>query len=111
MLVLLKHRPKRLLQPLHTEAFGGHFMVVLVRFTVFWIHGGLGAWGARNGVPPLTDTHTLRRRVDRTQKTKVFWELLKHPTSKDNEGYMDQKLWGIVSIQTRQCPKCEIPEL
>ena len=35
----------------------------------------------------------------------------KHPTSKDNEGYMDQKLWGIVYVQTRQCPKCEIPKL
>ena len=34
-------------------------MVVLVRFTVFWIHGGLGAWGARNSVPPLTGTPTL----------------------------------------------------
>ena len=69
--------------------------------------------GAPKQRPPLDRyTHTLAAGgIDRTQKTKVFWELLKHPTSKDNEGYMDQKLWGIVSIQTRPCPKCEIPEL
>ena len=61
--------------PIH-GGFGGHFMVVLVRFTVFWIHGGLGAWGARNSVPPWTDTHThtLAAGIDRTRKTKVFWE-------------------------------------
>ena len=40
-----------------------------------------------------------------------FGKLLKHPTSKDNEGYMDQKLWGIVPIETGKRPKCEIPEL
>ena len=45
------------------------------------------------------------------KRLRSFGKLLKHPTSKDNEGYMDQKLSGIVSIQTRQCPKCEIPEL
>ena len=59
--------------PIH-GGFGWHFMEVLVRFTVFWIHGGLGAWGARNSVPPLTDTPTLAAGIDRTQKTKVFWE-------------------------------------
>ena len=45
-------------RPIH-GGLGGHFVVVLIRFTVFWIHGGLGAWGARNSVPPWTDTHTL----------------------------------------------------
>ena len=76
-------------------------MVVLVRFTVFWIHGGLGAWGARNSVPPWTDTHTLAVGIDRTQKTKVFWELLKHPTPKDNVGYRNHRLVAMVSIQRR----------
>ena len=47
-------------QPIH-GGFGGHFMVVLVRFTVFWIHGGLGAWGRPKQRPPL-DRHTHTRR-------------------------------------------------
>ena len=38
--------------------FGGPFHGGFLRFTVFGIHGGLGAWGARNSVPPWTDTHT-----------------------------------------------------
>ena len=77
-----------------------------------WIHGGFGAGGARNSAPPWTGTHTLAAAGFRELKRLTSFEkLLKHPTSKDNEGYMDQKLWGIVSIQTRQRPKCEIPEL
>ena len=87
--------------PIH-GGFGGHFMEVWVRFMEVWIRGGFEL-GAPETAPPL-DRHTHTRSLG-------FRELLKHPTSKDNEGYMDQKLWGIVSIQTRQCPKCEIPEL
>ena len=39
--------------------FGNQTMVIRIRFVVFWIHGDLGAWGARNVAPPWTGTPTL----------------------------------------------------
>ena len=73
-------------------------MVVLVRFTVFWIHGGLGAWGRPKRRPPLDrHTHTRGGRIERTQKTLVFWELLKNPIPKDDVGYLSQRLWAVWS--------------
>ena len=68
--------------------------------------------GAPETAPPPGQAHTHSGvRFREPKRLRSFEKLLKHPTSKDNEGYMGQKLWGIVSIQTRQCPKCEIPEL
>ena len=83
-------------------------MVVWVRFTVFWIHGGLGAWGARNSVPPWTGTPTLAAlRFGEPKSLRSFVKLLKHPTSKDNEGYTDQKLWGVVPSKQDNAPNAE----
>ena len=87
-------------------------MEVWTRFMKVWIHGGFEL-GAPETASAPGQAHTHSGAGFREPKRLKSFEkkLLKHPTSKDNEGYVDQKLWGIVSIQTRQCPKCEIPEL
>ena len=58
--------------------------------------------GAPETASPPGQAHTHSRMGFREPKRlKSFEKLLKHPTSKDNEGYMDQKLCG-VSFPSKQ---------
>ena len=67
------------------------------------IHGDLDSWGfAGRGRPkqrPLLDRHTHTRapRFRKPKRLKSFEKLLKHPTSKDNGGYVNHMLLVMVS--------------
>ena len=96
-------KPAVLARPNHGNYFRSNIMVVWNRFMVLSNHGSFPLWAPRNSARYWTGTPTLGGAGFRKLKRlRSFEKLLKHPTSKDNVGYLNHRLLAMVSIGYRQ---------
>ena len=80
------------------SGFGCHFTGARIRIVEIPNHGAFPSSGPPNRVPYRTGTPTPRTiGILKTQKTIVFWELLKNPTPKDGAGYRGCRLLAMWS--------------